>query len=94
MYTPNVRKESVVSNWGTVDESGDCPEVSSISPGADFLVVSLEVPFFQTHAMRYQKLFCMFIAPLVEKVTSPSVELQWLETVLLHCFPLLYFVPC
>jgi hypothetical protein len=57
----------VVSILGTDMGEVAEPEVRAISPGAVFVVTNFGTPFFHTHAIKYQKLFCMFIAPPVEK---------------------------
>ena len=62
---PKVRKESCTSILGTVCSVGEPPEVKAISPGVFEIGANLGMPFFHVHAMRYQKLFCMLIAPPV-----------------------------
>jgi hypothetical protein len=64
--TPNVRKESDISILGTVVLLIESPVVRSIDPGVIFVSANDGIPFLHTQAIRYQKLFCIFMAPPVE----------------------------
>lgn len=67
MYTPNVRNDSEGSMRGTFVVEVEEPEVNDMVPGAFNEVASVGLPSFHTQAIKYQKLFCIFIAPPVEK---------------------------
>jgi hypothetical protein len=66
MYTPSVRKDSDISILGTVVLLIEEPVVRSIEPGVIFVGAKDGIPFRHTQAIKYQKLFCMLMAPPVE----------------------------
>ncbi len=72
----------MASSVGTAVEDVDEPEVSSIAPGAVFVVTSFGTPLVQTHAIRYQKLFCIFMAPpVVNSNLSQSCAIEVRESI-------------